>query len=168
MMSSEVFGTTLSNKRRKGEGGRLAGTGPLEDHLWRVDWKVHGLPYCGVYVITTDSLAPSKIGISVNPGKRLAALQTSHWRMLQITEYRWCATVADAVRIEKEAHRILSGDDKALMGEWFDVRANQAADVVDFAGQLLGIEVRKDIPDEDVRKKLRFFTTGMLLEAYTA
>lgn len=140
--------------------------------LWRINWKDYGFPYCGVYVITTDSLYPCKIGISVNPVKRLLSLQTSHWRPLQISGYRWCENAADAKKVEKEAHEILKEGGKSLMGEWFDIRVDKALEAIDWAGVTLSVVVNNFIPDEhDVRMALyeirdRTYMAGAKLREY--
>ncbi len=117
----------------------------LDNALWRINWKKLGLQYCGVYVITTDSLYPCKIGISQNPAKRVASLQTAHWRQVQITEYRWCNNVCEAKKIEAAAHNHLSG--KKLLGEWFDVRPQEALEAIEWASVMENIEVNNGIPE---------------------
>ena len=97
---------------------------------------------------------PCKIGISVCPSKRLTQLQTSHWRELQISEYRWVETVADAGKIEKEAHNILRSNGKALMGEWFDVRPSEALQAVEWAALTVGANLHTDPPNDTIRRNL--------------
>ena len=128
----------------------------IEENLWRTDWKRNGYPYCGVYVISTDSLIPCKIGISVNPIKRLMSLQTAHWRPLQISGYRWCAHQSDALKVEQKAHMILREDGKELLGEWFDIRPSQAVDVIEWASKMIEVEVRSDCPDELTQKAMGY------------
>jgi hypothetical protein len=142
-------------RRREDDGLTIYEPDRVLEQLWRVDWKREQLPYCGVYVISTDSLFPCKIGVSVNPAKRLASLQTSHWRGLQISEYRWCETVADATRVEREAHKILRAHDKALLGEWFDVRPSEAVEAMEWAALTVGATLRSDIPTPGLEERLR-------------
>lgn len=132
-------------RRHNDEGPGTQPTNP--DELWRVNWRQIGLPYCGVYVITTDSLYPCKVGVSVNPVKRLTTLQTSHWRPLQISGYRWAETANDAKAIEKEVHRALAEKGKALLGEWFDVRVPEAVEAIEWASMMTNIPVHRHIPD---------------------
>lgn len=141
-----------SPKRQHNDPG--LGFTSLERELWRINWKTNGYPYCGVYVITTDSLYPCKIGISINPIKRLANLQTSHWRPLQISGYRWCESQADAVKVEAKAHDILTDEGKALLGEWFDVRVEKAVEAMEWAALTLNVALNKHIPNDDVNIRL--------------
>jgi hypothetical protein len=119
------------------------------ENLWRVNWKANGFPYCGVYVITTDSLYPCKIGLSQNPVKRLASLQTAHWRPIQISGYRWCESQADALKVEQEAHRILEANGKELLGEWFDIRVEAAVEAMEFAALTVGVALNNHVPDNN-------------------
>ena len=117
--------------------------------LWMLNWKELDLPYCGVYVISTDSLLPCKVGFSVSPMKRLAAIQTSHWRKLQVSAYRWCETQAEARKIEQEAHNILRDKKSELLGEWFDARVTEALDAIEWASVTLSIPVHKHVPQDN-------------------
>lgn len=133
-----------SQFRKRDEDHDLSKDGP--EFLWRVDWKKHGLPYCGVYVISTDSLNPCKIGVAQNAVRRLTNLQIAHWRLLQVSEYRWVESSAAAFAVEKEAHSILSANGKGLLGEWFDVRPKEAVEAIEWAGLTLGIEINNHAP----------------------
>ncbi len=144
----------LTKKRRHNdfsEQSRIVESSDMASALWRINWKKLGFQYCGVYVITTDSLYPCKIGISQNPASRVANLQTAHWRQIQITEYRWCRNVHDAKKIEEAAHRFLAEKDKQLLGEWFDVRPKEAVEAIEWASLMENIEVNSGVP-EDARK----------------
>lgn len=122
-----------------------------ERELWRINWRAHGYPFCGVYAVSPDNRWPTKIGISQNPLNRLINLQCASWRRLDIAEYFFCADQQKARQIEAKCHAILTEDGKALHGEWFDIRPDKAAEIIAFAGAALGIEVRRDIPDERAR-----------------
>lgn len=123
----------------------------VDDALWMVDWKKYGLPHCTLYVVSTDSLWPCKVGISVAPRKRIVSLQTSVWRPLHVADCMWMPTVAEAKRLEGEVHRRLAEDGKWLHGEWFDLRAKEAADLVRFTADVVGIECRSTVPEGPVR-----------------
>lgn len=158
---------------REDDGVRLHEPDRVAEQLWRVDWRREGLPYCGVYVISTDSLNPCKIGVSINAEKRLASLQTSHWRQLQVSEYRWCNTVDQAFRIEREAHQILKSNGKALLGEWFDVRPSDAIQAMEWAALTHNIELHSGIPDdagvrswlENVAVEVKYSAHNIAMEA---
>lgn len=131
-----------------------------QDHLWRVDWKAYGYPYCGIYAVSPDNRWPTKIGISTIPSQRVAALQTACWRRLDIAAYVYCDSVKDARAVEQKTHKILSDDAKIMNGEWFDIKPDKAMEVVSFAAATLGIEIRNDVPDEKIAKLLYTFTNG--------
>jgi hypothetical protein len=147
--------TATRFRKREDDGSSIYEPDRTLEQMWRIDWKREGLPYCGVYVISTDSLTPCKVGVSVNPSKRLATLQTSHWRELQVSEYRWCETVADAGRVEKEAHNILRANGKALLGEWFDVRPTEAVEIIEWAALTVGAAIHAEPPNDSIRQRLQ-------------
>lgn len=122
------------------------------EQIWRVDWQARGYPFCGVYVISPDSLTPCKVGVSKNAMKRIIDLQIAHWRPIQVSEYRWCKSVADAVKVEKQTHVILREAGRELMGEWFDVRPKAALEAMEWAALTLNIELRSDFPDDEIKK----------------
>jgi hypothetical protein len=62
---------------------------------------------------------------------------------------RRCSTGAKAV--ERKAHLTLIEDNRQLLGEWFDRSVDQAADIVEFAAEVLGIDLNTSVPD-DVRQ----------------
>lgn len=75
-------------------------------------------------------------------------MQTSHWRLLQITEYRWCENEQDAKAVEKLVHEHFREQGKCLNGEWFDVRPDEALEAVEWVALAQGIAVNKHIPAE--------------------
>lgn len=125
-----------------------------EDELWRVNWRALGYPFCGIYAISPDNRWPTKVGISQNPVKRLINLQGACWKRLDIAAYRYCENFNTARLVEKKAHETLKSDGKLMSGEWFDVRPEQALEVIEFSAQVLGIELRNDIPDATIGRAL--------------
>lgn len=124
-----------------------------DDHaknVWAVDWKGRGLPHCSIYIIAPDAHWPCKIGISVNPRKRVSTLQTSHWKTLAIPRCFWAETVRDARLIEAKAHQMLKDDNCFLLGEWFDKSPEQAAEVVEFAALSVGAPLHDRITQPDI------------------
>lgn len=144
----------LTQRTRQNEG--LSILGDLEKQLWRINWKQEGYPFCGIYAISpADNGWPTKIGISQNPVKRLDGLQTACWKRLEIREYRYAANFKEAKEIEQKVHADLSADGKSLHGEWFDIKAEKAIELVDFVAELRGIWVSLEIPDEKIGNILR-------------
>ncbi len=118
------------------------------------DWRGYGLPHCSVYVICPDNDWPCKVGVSVYAVKRLMQLQTSVWRPLKLGACFWFETVADARKVERKVHQMLSDDNKWLHGEWFDMRPKEAADMVQFAALTEGVECNDDVQDARIRSDL--------------
>lgn len=116
------------------------------DLVWLADWRSMGLPYCSVYVVAPIDGWPCKIGISTNPMKRIATLQTSCWKQLEVAWCGWAPTLQDAKAIEIRAHQALSDQALWLHGEWFDLRPDKAAELVAFEASLAGIECQTTLP----------------------
>ncbi len=106
------------------------------------------------YVIAPGWDGPCKIGITNNLQRRLTALQTSSWEPLSIFGFRvgvWRdstkakvgsthAAVYQATRaLEAAAHKALTDCELRLSGEWFDVTADEAKQVLEKCGQIEGI-----------------------------
>ena len=83
-----------------------------------------------------------KIGISENPKKRLASLQTGHYRKLRIARM---IEADDAEKIEAYAHCLLR--DRRATGEWFLVTEAEAAWAVEYAGEAVA---RGELPGRGV------------------
>lgn len=80
----------------------------------------------GVYVISAGR-APVKVGIAIDPARRLAALQTGHPERLRLHQHIPVAA-GRAREIERLCHLCLA--DHRMKGEWFDVDPQVAAQVV--------------------------------------
>lgn len=78
---------------------------------------------CSVYVIGFDiGKGPSKVGISGDPLRRMASLQTSHHQRLVLAGW-WKLPDREAARnLEASFHAVQK--DKRLSGEWFDIPPN--------------------------------------------
>lgn len=70
-----------------------------------------------IYVIT-DGLH-SKIGISVNPERRLKSLQTGSAKPLRLLRMYEVSTRRKALKIEKQLHRMFWQSRCRINGEWF-------------------------------------------------
>ena len=123
--------------------------------VWLVDWKAYGLKYCSLYVVCTDSRWPCKIGISVNARKRVMGIQTGVWRPISVHKCFYLPTVNEARALERKVHDTLTIQGKWLHGEWFDMRPEQAADLIEFEAMILGLECRSEIEDEEIVSDLR-------------
>lgn len=82
-----------------------------------------------VYVISAGPRM-HKIGISVEPKKRLGSLQTGHYRKLRLCRL---IEAENAEQVEAYAHRLLK--DRRSSGEWFSVTEDEAAWAVEYAGE---------------------------------
>lgn len=127
--------------------------GDAAHNVWLADWKKHGLPYCTVYVISPDNNWPCKVGISVAPRKRITSLQVSCWRPLKVDYSVWCPTIAEARALENAMHEVLTEDGKWLSGEWFDMRAEHALDLLHFKASVCGIECHDTIKEPIIVKE---------------
>lgn len=136
-----------------------------EDCVWLADWRAHKLPYCSIYVISPEGSWPSKIGIAVNARSRVIGLQTSHWKRLVVTHCFWARTVSAARKVEKRVHAILKEEGAYLLGEWFDRRPDQAAEVVKFAAMLESVEIGEKIEDDEVLSSVRKLHLKLLSQA---
>lgn len=119
------------------------------DDFWRVNWKKFGFPFCGLYLISQRSGWPLKVGISDCVLKRLNGLQTSNWNELVCSGYWILADRAQAQRLERRVHEVIADKGGHLLGEWFDLRADKAREIVEFEAQMLGIELATEVPKNE-------------------
>jgi hypothetical protein len=119
-----------------------------------IDWTEFDLPYYTVYVITTQDQWPTKIGISNAPLKRIAALQTSHWKRLVIWGGYWATTSKEARRVEWMSHGELMGQDRRLLGEWFDIKPEDALATVKLVADRKGIALSDEFPSDEIRDRM--------------
>jgi hypothetical protein len=82
-----------------------------------------------VYVIAPLAGYPVKIGVAEKPTKRLAGIQTSCWEELVIHGLYRADNKSNAYRLEKLSHKRLG--DRRIIGEWFNVFASDALEVLD-------------------------------------
>lgn len=80
---------------------------------------------CYVYIIMpVDGDGPCKVGISEDPDKRAATLNTGSPLKLMVAELYWCASRQEAADLERKFHE--SHDSNRLHGEWFELGFDQA------------------------------------------
>lgn len=82
-----------------------------------VEEKIKALQKCFLYLIT-DGNGNYKIGISVNPIKRLNSLNTSNPDRLTLLLTAFCRTAKIAKEIEENIHLDL-GEHREVNGEWY-------------------------------------------------
>jgi len=128
---------------------------PPEKHLWLVDWKKYGKPFCSLYVIAPEGHWPSKIGISTRPEKRVQSLQTAHWKTLAVAQCFQCVGVKEARALEEKVHSVFREDGAYLMGEWFDKTASETVDVIKFSAAVIGVEITDTVVDPEIIKDLK-------------
>jgi len=113
--------------------------------LWTVPWRKLGFTYCGIYLITPEGKWPVKVGISEDAAGRLNTLQTAHWHQMRIVSYWFCENRTLAGRLEAKVHQSLIN--RRMMGEWFDIKKEKAAETVQFEANVLGIELADRVPE---------------------
>lgn len=117
--------------------------------IWMVPWRQLGFDFCAVYLIATATRWPVKVGMSDCAAARLAQLQTSHWNELRVWRYWVCENRKAARTLEQKTHELLCEGSRRLLGEWFDMDLEKAAETVVFAAENLGIEIAKEIPETE-------------------
>lgn len=116
----------------------------------------------GIYVVTTSDRWPSKVGISDDMSQRLASLQTASWLDLDVEKFWFPYTgikVGDlnldhrlkpermntarlaAQVLERAVHAKLKEFDLHMRGEWFDITADEAVEVVEKVAETNGFRL---------------------------
>lgn len=85
---------------------------------------------CFIYVIGRRE-GPVKVGITSAPQSRLATIQTGCHFKIELLYCRECRDRDHALKHEREFH--ICHDDYRLAGEWFDLEAEAAMQLVDTA-----------------------------------
>lgn len=83
-----------------------------------------------VYLLQ-DEQAATKIGISGDPRKRIASLQTGHPEPLRLVKAIRCRTAAHARAVERDLH--IHFERQRMNGEWFDLSDRQVRRAVTLA-----------------------------------
>jgi hypothetical protein len=119
-------------------------------HVWLADWRRFSKPYCTLYVVSTDSNWPCKIGISNNPARRVNEIQISVWKQVKVDYSVWCNSSSDARLLEKAMHKELNADGRRLRGEWFDIHPERVVDLIKFKAAVIGVECSDRVYDEEI------------------
>lgn len=100
----------------------------------------------GIYIVSGESGHPTKIGVSATPAERLVSSQIGNWEKLSLRDFRYVVhpkmpegrrvefanqVRAAAVDLEKECHAVLRDMGMGLQGEWFDITAEEAVEVLE-------------------------------------
>lgn len=83
-----------------------------------------------VYVAGSGK-GPKKVGVAIDPPRRLRALATGHGRPLRLLFSAPVPAEFAAMDVERRAHWLLR--ERKTHGEWFDVSAKAAIDAVERA-----------------------------------
>jgi hypothetical protein len=118
---------------------------------WLIDFKKYKMSHCHLYFIGPENPKVVKVGISVNPYKRLIDIQTGCWAPVSIQGSFWLETVHQARKLEKEIHKRLSEGGLHSAGEWFKLSAQEAVEEAVIASMDLGLKLNKHFPSEQIR-----------------
>lgn len=128
-------GWTEFSRREARESKRAKERARVRARKWA---KTQGDSY--IYVIASGPEGPVKVGLAIDPDRRLKEIQTGHPVRLAIFAER--QVKASLVRqIEHECHVRLK--DLRSNGEWFRIAAKRAEEVVDQVIATLGCETYK-------------------------
>lgn len=89
-----------------------------------------------LYLITTETSTPVKVGIAADPANRLSNIQTSNFNLLHLHRVWWLAGPQISARIEAEFKTYFN--QRCVRGEWFDVPLPEAEVFVDSAVRSIG------------------------------
>jgi predicted GIY-YIG superfamily endonuclease len=106
----------------------------------------------GVYVIQAGDNGPCKIGVTANPERRLAQLQTGNPAKLVLVTFFICTTWLVAKTLEASVHVALAPF--RMIGEWFRVTPDTACRVIQKQAARLGYE-RDVCRDRQSRRQVR-------------
>jgi hypothetical protein len=100
-------------------------------------------PESAIYLIGPRDRSVCKIGVAMNPAKRLAELQVGCWEELHTYALFWFIE-GRAYGVEKLSHRIADKMGKRLRGEWVDMDPGGAAYIV---GSVIHSTMRVKVAD---------------------
>jgi Meiotically Up-regulated Gene 113 (MUG113) protein len=128
--------------------------GLLQHMLADYSYVVHilkptGKVYYSVYLAGAILGKPVKIGMAKNPAWRLKGLQSGNAAQLFIHDVFWVeGGEAAAYRVEQMSHRLAGEGSQRLVGEWFLLDRHKAAETVEMACAITGVNFYKRIPHE--------------------
>ena len=89
-----------------------------------------------IYLVTTESATPVKVGIAVNPSHRFASIQSSNFVQLRLHRFWWLPGRQITVRIESDFKEHFGA--RCVRGEWFDVALAEAVAFIEAAIRDIG------------------------------
>jgi len=89
-----------------------------------------------LYLVTTESGTPVKVGIAANPHARFASHQSSNFVPLRLHRFWWVAGRQISVRIESNFKEHFG--DRCIRGEWFDVALPEAVAFIEATVRAIG------------------------------
>jgi hypothetical protein len=101
----------------------------LSAELYRVkpDFMAH---YACVYVVADEAPDRCKIGIAVNPFKRLISLQSGNWRLLTLRSLFWFPSFDHAAMHEYAALQFAKKHGVRIRGEWVALNHMETCGVI--------------------------------------
>lgn len=78
-----------------------------------------------MYFLRTNRFV--KVGVSINPEKRVSSLQTANPFPIEDYKVVWLSSKKKALTVEKECHKILS--DYSIRGEWFKLPSTEREEI---------------------------------------
>lgn len=96
-----------------------------------------------LYLVTTETDAPIKVGIAEDPVKRLGDLQTANFHKLHLHRFWWLPGRLISERIERAFKDHFSA--RRIRGEWFDLLLPEAEAFVEAAIRSLGTWGVRDV-----------------------
>jgi hypothetical protein len=109
-------------------------------------FKETGVSFVGVYVIASADERPCKVGMTDNPWERVIELQVGNPYPLHVHRVFWIEGRSEAAAVEKDAHGLIAERNRRLSGEWFDILACDAADMVEMAALKNGVQAHRNMP----------------------
>ncbi|WP_425067850.1 GIY-YIG nuclease family protein [Reyranella sp.] len=89
-----------------------------------------------LYLVTTESGTPVKVGIASNPHARFNAHQSSNFVPLRLHRFWWVAGRQISVRIEDDFKEHFGA--RCVRGEWFEVALPEAEAFIEAAVRTIG------------------------------
>lgn len=87
-------------------------------------------PFNCLYVVSPDDEEVSKIGIAIDPFKRLSAIQTCCWKRISLRALFWFPEEFENARLEYAALKLAKKEKVNLLGEWVDLPPDEAVGLV--------------------------------------
>lgn len=119
-----------------------------------------GFEATAIYVITTSARNSSKVGISDNPTRRKADLQTGNAQHLSVHAQFWMMDRQHALFLERRCHKNLRESGHVKIGEWFSVEPEIATRyIIETYNELIEnrviVEGRDSVSDDSTDEELR-------------